>query len=207
MLRNILILLPLFFTLTVFQAWGAKVVETKLGRFLENNFEGFEVPEITEIKEEGKSKRFPYVTFDEVWDSIIIASMQQGIIVRSSRDTGIMVTVTSWPLVASYSIKDPILVWKRIPLTGIISAPPLAIFVERGEVVTVYLNWMGSLFKELHEAYPVKHEKSYAEAQYAEAQKAYAQAEEKMIKDFFNKLAIQIYAGEKWNYLSKGTPK
>lgn len=113
-----LILIPF-----IFFGCGPKTVNTKteICRLFETDFGGFTVPEIDKIKQ-GEGKSFPYTEFDEVWDSAIIVLMQQGIVLRSSKDSGIIVAIGSLPL---------------------------SIFVERGERVHVYINVMEDLYKRL----------------------------------------------------------
>ena len=153
-------ILVIVFILSVFFGCAPKIVKTELDQLFENNFEGFEIPEERWIKE-GLSRSFPYATFDEVWDATILVLMQQGIIVRSSKDTGRIVAITK---------------------------PPIAIFVERGEVATVYLNWMEDLCRRVDKPEVVT-------VQFK------LDAARKMAKDFFDKLATQLYAGEKWKWL------
>jgi len=151
----------IFFILSVFFGCATTPKKTELDQLFEKNFEGFELPEVRWIKG-GISRSFPYVTFDEVWDATILVLIQQGIIVRSSKDTGRIVTITK---------------------------PPIAIFIERGEVVTVYLNWIKHLYRKVDEPKTVT---------------AFKLDNVKMMaKDFFDKLATQIYAGEKWKWLKK----
>lgn len=94
---------------------------TRVYQFYEDDFTGFTVPEIDEIKK-GESRVFPYTEFDDVWNSAIIVLMQQGIILRSSKEAGIIVVMGSWPL---------------------------SIFVERGEPVKVYINLMEDLYRRM----------------------------------------------------------
>lgn len=110
----------LLVVLVVFSAFWGCAIKTELDKLFENNFEGLSLPAVTEIKERGISKRFPYATFDKVWDSVITVLIQQGIIVRISKATGTIVTVTD---------------------------PPLIVFVERAEPTTVYLYCMCSLYR------------------------------------------------------------
>lgn len=159
MIRRTLILFTLL-CLFVFFGCAPPIIKTELDVLFEKNFEGFESPEVTYIKK-GVSRNFPYATYDQVWDATILVMIQQGIIVRSSKDDGIIVTVTT---------------------------PPLAIFVERGEVVTVYLNWMTHLYRRIDKPEVVTVAFELNEAQ-------------KIAETFFGKLATQLYAAEKWKWL------
>lgn len=158
MLKKLLILSMFFLYFIHIFGCGSKVVKTKLDQLFEKNFEGLEVPEANEIKNDDVKEGFPYTTFDKVWDSSIIVLMQRGIIVRASRESGTILTITS---------------------------PPLAIFVEKGDVITVYLKRMYNLYEREH---------SMVE-------------NIQIARTFFDKLATQVYAGQKWKYLYGESPK
>lgn len=134
---------------------------TRLDYLFKENFEGFEASEIAEIKEKGKreKKGFPYKTFDEIWDTAICVLMQEGIVVRASKDTGVIVTITN---------------------------PPLAILIERGDIITVFLVWNEGLNDP--RALPIK---------------LPPDVKENMAEFFFGKLANQLYADEKWKWLKR----
>ncbi|MBI4707976.1 MAG: hypothetical protein HY761_08640 [Candidatus Omnitrophica bacterium] len=117
--RRIILLFALGFVGVLFFGCAPTVGKTELDQHFDNNFEGLIVPDVTEIKSVGKSKSFPYTSFDNVWDSAIKVLMQEGIIVRASKNTGIIVTIAK---------------------------PSFAIFVDRGEeIITVYLKHMENL--------------------------------------------------------------
>jgi len=163
MAKTILILAILFIS-SIFVGCAPKRVKTELDQFFEKNFEGFEIPEARWIKE-GESRSFFYKTFDEIWDATILVLMQQGIMVRSSKDTGRIVTITKYPI---------------------------AIFIERGKDnkkdVTVYLNCMKHLYRRVDKPRVITVQVKSDDV--------------KMIaKDFFDKLATQVYAREKWKWL------
>jgi len=161
MLKNAKILFILFFVFPVFIGCGTKVIKTELDQLFEKDFEGLTIPEINKIKEEGMNKSFPYASFDKVWDSAITILIQEGIVVRVSKDTGTIITITN---------------------------PPLAVCVDRGDVVNVYLDYMYNLYKEAGNPKAV-------------ASEGTQDLKEKRAKSFFDKLATQLYAEEKWKYL------
>lgn len=163
MLKKILLIFIVFVILPVFFGCAPKVVKTQLDQLFENNFEGLTVPEVSKLKQDGISKSFPYASFDKVWDSTITVLMQQRIIVRGSKETGTIVTVTGTPLV---------------------------IFVERAEPVSVYLDYMFSLYRAVDNPKAVTPQSK-------------PDFKEKKAKDFFDKLATQVYADDKWKYLYK----
>lgn len=192
MYRKILRVVIFFLILIVFFGCGPKVlVKTKLDQLFENNFEGLETPEVTKIKEAQISKSFPYATFDEVWDAIIIMVTQQGIIVRSNRDSGVIAVLLPVVLGSAETIigGDTALLPYPLPHFPVIFMPMAVVFVERGEVVTVYLNWENP-YERLDKPEVVTVEFT-------------PDLKEGRAKDFFDELATQVYAKEKWNYLYK----
>lgn len=163
MLKKMTIPLVLFFLFHMFFGCSPKVFKTELDELFENDFEGLNIPENAQIKKEGINKSFPYATFDKVWDSAIIVLMQQRIIVRASKDTGKIVTV---------------------------SGTPIIILVERSEPVSIYFDCMYYLNKQINNPKAVM---PMIEPDF----------KEKTGKAFFDKVATQVYADEKWKYLYK----
>lgn len=116
----ILILLPLilFGGCAVGAPKRAKT-ETKMHYLFENDFEGFVPPQVNKIKG-GCSRIFPYTEFDDVWDSAIIVSMQECVIIHSSKESGIIIGIGNLPV---------------------------SVFVERSEPIKVYVNDNDTLYK------------------------------------------------------------
>ena len=190
---------------------GAPITKTKLDLLYEKNFEGFEVPNIDLIKK-GEVRDFPYVTFDQVWDSSILILMQQGIIVRSLKDKGIIAvatppqnlivrkdeTLTSFQRNFStcyYAMTGALGLYlalrernKQVPVYDV-TTPPFVIFIEKGEAINVYLHWMDNLYT------------SHLKPDFT------PKAKTKIPEEFFDTLSTQIYAGEKWKYLFTQLPK
>ncbi len=113
----VLLMLSLF----IVPGCGPKVVktETKMYQLFERDFEQFAASGIDKIKE-GERRSFPHVEFDEVWDSVISVLMQQGVVLRSAKESGVIVGMGS---------------------------VPLSIFIERREPVNVYVNIMLDIYK------------------------------------------------------------
>jgi|SRR3990172_994764 len=107
----------------VFFGCGPKTVTTttKMYQLFNTDFRGFAVPEISEIKQ-GQGKSFSYAEFDEVWDSAIIVLIQQGILVRSSKNSGTIAAI---------------------------GTVPLSVVIQRGRLVNVYVKVMDDLYKTL----------------------------------------------------------
>ena len=149
--RRILLFFALSLMAFIFFGCAPQRVKTELDQYFDNNFEGLQVPDAAEIKSTGESKTFPHTSFDKVWDSSIIVLMQEGIIVRASKDTGIILTI---------------------------SKSSSAIFIDKGaEAITVYLKRIFNLDWNGGQA-----------------------------GTFLDKLATQVYADQKWNYLSLSPP-
>jgi len=153
MLRKIFLFFLLSFMAILFWGCASKknMIKTGLERYFDKDFEGLQVPDAGEIRRLGESRSFPHTSFDMVWDSAIIVLMQEGIIARASKDTGIILTI---------------------------SKSSSAIFVDKeGEAITVYLKRMHNL--------------DWNGGQGG---------------TFLDELATQIYADQKWSYLSLSPP-
>ena len=161
-------LILFFFILCAFFGCAPRIVKSELDQLFEKNFEGFAGPEVSWIKQ-GVSQNFPHATYDQVWDAAILQLIQQGIIVRLSMNDGVIVAV---------------------------SRPPLAIYVERGEIVTAYLNWMSHL-----DYLPVRYRKANDPNRVFPVYTP--ENMRRMAETFFGKLATQLYASRKWGYLIK----
>jgi len=92
-------------------------VKSELDKLFEKNFEGLKIPDPATIKNDSESKSFPYATLDQAWDAGIIVLMQQGVIVRASKENGIIVII-----IGPHTVK--VLMEKELA------------------AVKVYLNWM-----------------------------------------------------------------
>lgn len=154
--------LMFFYLCFMFSGCATPVVKTELDQLYEKNFEGFEISKIS-VKNEGISKSFPYITFDEVWDAVILVLMQHGVIAHAAKDNGVVAVITT---------------------------PPMVVFVEKGDTVTVYLRWMDKLYRRLDKpALATVKFDSYIKRKFAD--------------NVFDTLSTQIYAKGKWKYLYK----
>jgi len=125
MYKKIIVGLISFLFLCGLSACAVKkeVVVSKLDELFANDFRDIKIPEIDKIKKVGMKKSFPYVNFDKVWESAILVLMQQGIIVKASKEEGIITAIT---------------------------VPPLTVFIEENDnIVTVYLYWMEELCRRI----------------------------------------------------------
>lgn len=182
MFKKILIILSASYIAIIFYGCNqqAKFLKTEMDELFAQDFRNFPVPEIAKIKAESKKQGYPYVTFDEVWEATIIVAMQEGFIIRSLRDIGILV------LVPIQSLKGG---GKNRYYAG---SPPMAIFVEKGETTAVHLGWTENLYREL------------SNKQERRILVEFKPNEKEMIAGrFFDKLSTQVYSGHKWKYLYK----
>jgi len=82
---------------TVFCACGHQSTMTQLDRHFEEHFHAYKWFD-THWAKAGKNREFPYLTYDQVWNSIILVLMQKGIIVRASKELGKIVTISRPPI-------------------------------------------------------------------------------------------------------------
>lgn len=183
--RKLFFLSIFSFILTLFCSCSTKFnfTKTEIDQLFEIDFSSLDVPEISSIKTEGESRQYPYATFGEVWDSAIIVLMQKGIIARSLKDSGIIVSIPP------QQIKVEPKPFRRLRYHSF-GEPPLVVFIEKGEIVTVYLKWLENLYQPLD-----KSEKVVVGLTMKD--------KEKMADILLGKLATQLYVGQKWKYLYK----
>ena len=131
----------------------------------EDRFYDFEAPDAAKIKEKGDEKEFIRKSFEEVWDSLVSVAMQKGIIIKISKEKGIIV-IASHPLIMS-------------------------MLVEGGASINVYAR-----IDSIDEMVPaLPNEKKVK----LKLEKSMAQDH---INIFFEQLATEVYAREKWKYLT-----
>jgi len=126
MYKKIIAISMIFIFLCGFFACRSRMPEvavSELDKLFANDFRDLRIPEVVKIKKMGEKKNFPYVNFNKVWESIILVLMQQGIIVKASKEEGIITAIT---------------------------VPPLTVFIEENNnIVTVYLYWMEELCRRI----------------------------------------------------------
>ncbi len=79
-------------------------------QLFESGFDGLAVPETGEIHVRGTHRSFPHTTSGTVWDAAMVVLMQQGLIVRSSKPSGVFIIVTTPPLAVAIEPSEPVLV-------------------------------------------------------------------------------------------------
>jgi hypothetical protein len=85
--KRIWILVVSFLISSLFLGCGSATVKTGL--------------KIDKTEEIVVNKTFPYVTFDEVWDAVILVVMQQGVIVQASKDNAVISVNAEQPFTIS----------------------------------------------------------------------------------------------------------
>lgn len=93
--------------------------DMRMSHLLAGNFKDFRAPDVSTIKT-GETKVFSNATYDGVWDAVAVVLMQDGVVIHSSKDTGVVVGL---------------------------ARPPLAVHVGKTSGnVPVYLYWMTDLY-------------------------------------------------------------
>ncbi len=93
--------------------------DVRMSQLFAGDFKDFRAPDVSTIKT-GETKVFSNATYDEVWDAVAVVLVQDGVVIHSSKDSGVVVGLTR---------------------------PPLAVHVgkARGRI-PVYLYWMTDLY-------------------------------------------------------------
>jgi len=145
--------------------------ELRLHKAFETNFHDFEFPETTTIKTHGTKKDFPYVTFDRAWNAIVAILMQEGVIIRSLKDKGLIAVTTS---------------------------PPMAFLIEDyNKGVSIYLYIMEDFYDSVDgtKKFSLQNEKCKDE------NNTVINCKKRISEVFFGKISTEIYADKKWQYL------
>lgn len=152
----------------------------KLDQLFDNNFDGFQLPRPNRIQWESISREYPNVNFDDVWRGVLLLAIQEGVIVRASKEAGIIVTLIAPPLGKSKG--------EQFYFT---SSFPMVVLIERKQerIIVVYANWLDELYQwigksEALVAGEIKHEDK-----------------EKFAKRFLDNLETQVSFKYKWKYL------
>jgi hypothetical protein len=70
----------------------------------EERFYDFETPDAGKIKEKGENKEFSHISFDKVWDGLIAVAIQEGVVVKTSKEKGVIV-IASHPFIMSVLVE------------------------------------------------------------------------------------------------------
>jgi hypothetical protein len=167
--KTILFSYLLGFLLICACATGQQTVKPDLDKFFEKKLQSIAIPPPEQLKQAALSNNYPHITYDEVWDSAIKILMQNGIIIKTSKKTGMIVAISDMVTMGpeERARQEQFGMFKPItPLSN-----------------TIYL---------LVEDYPNN-----------KAVTVFLKSDKPISKTFFDRLSTQVYAGKKWNYLSK----
>lgn len=175
-MKKIILFLVSFFALTVLAGCASikPQIKTELDLLFEKNFTALDTPSVSKIKEYASVKSYPHATFDQVWDAAIIMLIQQGVMARSSKDSGIIIAITQ---------------------------PPSAWFIDKSVTINVYVAWLGDFYTK--KLYKLTNEDYMYMAQHGSFDKMPMMRRIKGKEQLLDKLSTQIYAGQKWKYIYK----
>ncbi|MFH1318527.1 MAG: hypothetical protein ABIH71_05885 [Candidatus Omnitrophota bacterium] len=146
--------------------------EIKLKNRFKEDFKDFSLPEINEIKLNENKKIFPYAEFNRVWEAVSVVMMQEGVLMYSSKDKGLLAVAVS---------------------------PPVVFFIERNKPINVYLYYMVNLYNYGNDE---KGKFSLSRENFKDAVGKDVDCEAAMSNNIFDKISTQIYANQKWRYLN-----
>jgi len=97
-MRTIFALLSLFSLIVAGCGPQTRRVATtsRMAQLFATDFKDFKAPDASLITA-GASRGFENATYDEVWEATVVVLMQDGVIVRSSKDAGVLVGLTRPP--------------------------------------------------------------------------------------------------------------
>jgi len=87
---------------------------TKLHKLKTDDFRDFAIPDTEEIISGGYQTALPHVTFDEVWDAVVIVAMQRGIVVRVDKATARLVVLFDAPVALYVAGADPVAIHGKL---------------------------------------------------------------------------------------------
>lgn len=102
--------------------------KTDLDKFFERKIKQTDIPNIEKLKDSALSEKYPYISYDKIWDSIIKLMIQNGLIVHSSKNAGLIVAF------ADMQPSEPGQLRPKKYLAGTVY-----IYVEKGEPIIVFL--------------------------------------------------------------------
>ena len=161
-----LLLLVLFSSLFLCTSCS-KAGKSKVNELFQDDFRGLTVPELSVIKQSGRTRDFFFVSRNRVWDALIIVAMQDGVIAKAQKSQGVLVFMTPVPFI---------------------------VLVEKVDDVWDHTKVSVDIMQELLLKGTNRSEENNGESEY---QKELAIA----IETLMDKISIQVYASDKWDYL------
>jgi hypothetical protein len=157
--------------------------QMRLESLFAEDFKGYQLPEPARVKQDGFSREYVQTSFDEVWNSAILVLIQRGIIVRASKDAGIIVRFDRLPrlMFAKEVTESYFLLAAGLPWVVLIE--------ERGpQQVVVYAGWLEELYQSVDQPeMPLIRITSPTKKRLADV--------------FFDLLAVQNFGKQQWQYL------
>lgn len=99
-----------------------------LDKFIERKIQNTEIPNVEKLKEVALSEKYSYISYDQLWDSIIKIMIQNGLIVNSSKNKGLIIAFSDMQPAEPGQIRP------KKYLAGTVY-----IYVERGDPIIVFL--------------------------------------------------------------------
>lgn len=166
-------------------ACGAKKIDykTDLDRLIDSDFVGLETPTPDKVRRGGVSRAYRQTDFGAVWTDCLLLLMQRGVIARASKEMGVIVSLRAPPPVKGPKEANHIKHWINVgfPMVLLVEDPGLG-------AIVVHANWLEEPFarqdKPAVQAIGIKRS-----------------AKERLAGRFFDTLAVQVYAAQKWRYL------
>lgn len=89
-------------------ACAPTVSRVERNELFERDFRDLHLPDPADVKEAEAWKEMPHVTFDQAWEAVIIVAMQEGLIVRANKRTGLVVAIATAPFVLLVEDREPV---------------------------------------------------------------------------------------------------
>lgn len=139
-------------------------------RLYDREFAGLEMPPQSSLAA-GTSRTFPTVARDEAWDAAVGVLMQQGIVVKASKEHGTILAVTG----------EPVLPW--------------VVLVEGRDSATVRVNWAVDICPNRMKRFLL--ERSWQPRTTVQFKRPSQDA----VESFYSAVETQATAGRRWKYI------
>jgi len=149
--------------------------EIEMERLFKTDFAGFKPPEASEVKQGAVQQTVSEAGFDEVWNAVLVVAMQRNVIVSTSKETGVIVSM-------------------EIPAGAglLFSGFPTAVFVERKgpRENVVYCNWPDQFYK-------------WAGGKSGQKFSVKSFTKQRLGQSFLDRVINQSMAKHRWRYLRR----
>jgi hypothetical protein len=159
----------------------------------DRGFQGLDLPSADRVKEAGLKREYLHTSFDEVWGGSLRVLMQRAIIVRASKDTGLIVCAAksgqefvlqkAGKGFGYWTVED-----ENAPSPWFPSVPSAFLLEETGpEEVVVYVDWLDELYRPA----------SNPETRMSMSRKR----KQELANRLFDELAGEVFASKRWDWL------